>query len=341
MNILVVGRRHPESFAVHIADTLNYIGYNALIFDPIFEISLSKNPFQQKLQKVRANLFSLYLQTNYGRESHFNKFKKFLEGKKVDLVISCHDFLTPAQVQWVKKHYLSKVVLWFPDAISNFGKAMFLDSDYDALFFKEPFVVEVLKNEYNKNAYYLPECCNPFKHNKINVTKDDLMTYGCELTTAGNMHTARSAFFKNLVEYDVKIWGTSAPSWLDARSVKHMIQNHFVINEEKSKAFACSKIVINTMHPTEIYGANVRLFEIAATGSFQLCNYRSALDDLYEIDEELIVFKTLDEFHEKARFYLKNESLRKQIGEKAYIRTMKDHTYEKRLNLMLKLLNEC
>ncbi len=338
MNILVVGRKYSESFAMHIAETLEHLGHNVLVFEPGIKAQQAINPIHHKILQAKTQFFYFYQQTSWGRSQEENRLKIFLDGKKLDLVISCHDFLNPYQVKWLKETFSCKVAIWFPDAISNFGKAMFLDAEYDALFFKEPFVVDILKNELRKNAFYLPECCNPFRHKKIELTENDRLKYACEITTAGNMHTARAAFFKNLQQYDVKIWGNPAPAWMDTTGIKSMIQNQFVSNEEKSKAFACSKIVVNTMHPTEVFGANVRLFEIAASGSFQICNYRKGLEDLFEIDKELIVFHTIEEFHKKAKFYLKNESLRKEIAERAFQKTMQKHTYEKRLVQIFKNL---
>lgn len=338
MQVIVVGKCYAESFTVHIAETLVNLGHYVRIFDPGIQTQVAKNPFQHKLISIQSQLYFLFQQTKIGRKLEFTSFKKFVSRDKVDLVISCHDFLNPTQVKWLKKSKDCKVVLWFPDAISNFGRAMFLDSEYDALFFKEPFIVNILRNEFNKKAYYLPEACNPLRHKKVHLIKEDYDKYNCEITTAGNMHTARAAFFKNLQEYDVKIWGNPAPSWMDTAGIYSMIQNTFVSNEEKSKAFACSKIVVNNMHPTEIHGANVRLFEIAATGSFQICNYRKGLEELYEIDNELIVFKTINEFHDKVKYYLANDKLRKDIADRAYLRTIRDHTYENRLQQMIKIV---
>jgi spore maturation protein CgeB len=339
MNILVVGRKYTESFGMHISETSEYLGHNVYVYEPGIKAQQAKHPLQHKILQAKGQLFNLYKQTSWGRENEVNRLRKFLNGLELDLVICCHDFLSPIQVKWLKNNYNCKVVLWFPDAISNFGKAMFLDAEYDALFFKEPFVVEVLINEFGKNAHYLPECCNPFRHKKIDINEVDFIKYNCEITTAGNMHTARSAFFKNLQNYDVKIWGNPAPAWMDTNGIKSMIQNHFVSNEEKSKAFSCSKIVLNTMHPTEIFGVNVRLFEIAATGSFQICNYRKSINDLFVIDDEIVTFDTINELYEKIQFYINNSDLRSKIALNAYNRVIKDHTYEKRLKRMFEILN--
>jgi len=338
MNIIIIGRKHKESFALHILETLINMGHTSSIYEPGFETQLTNSPLKFKIFQIKSKLYNIYSQTFLGKKHEQNKLKLFFKGKKIDLVLSCHDFLTPYDVKWMKDNFNCKVALWFPDAVSNFGKAMFLDSGYDFLFFKEPFIVDILKRELGKNAFYLPECCNPLKHKKIILNDNDHLIYDCDITTAGNLHTARSTFFKNLQDYDIKIWGNPAPTWMNTNGIKKMIQNKFVSNDDKSKAFIASKIVLNTFHPTEIYGVNVRLFEVAATSSFQICNYRKGIEDLYKIDEEIVIYNTLDELKLKIDYYLNNPDLRENISNKAYERTILEHTYEKRLKELLKII---
>lgn len=339
MKILLAGRRYTESFALHIAETFEEMGHTVFVFEPGIKTGQAKSPLHHKYIQAKTQIHAIYKQTAWGREAAFKAFKKQVVQFKPELVVACHDFLTPEEVAWLKTTFRCKVVLWFPDAISNFGKAMFLNAAYDALFFKEPFVVDVLKRELNKNVFYLPECCNPKYHNKVTVTTEDYNKYGCDITTAGNMHTARASFFKLLAGYDIKIWGNPAPAWMDTEGIEAMIQNRFVSNIEKSKAFACSKIVLNTMHPTEIAGVNVRLFEIAATDSFQICNHRDGLTDLLIPGKEIICFKTIDELRELIAYYLVNDAERKQIAMAAYTRTQKEHTYTIRLQHLLNCIH--
>lgn len=335
MNILVIGRKYVESFAMHISETLTEMNHNVILFEPGVKRIQSAGKIYHQFLKLKTHVHDLYRQTPIGLRYEERRLNNFIDDFQIDLIISCHDFIAPKHLENIKKKYGCKTALWFPDAVSNFGKAMFLDAPYDFLFFKEPFIVDVIKRELNKNAYYLPECCNPKYHNKIDISYADIQRYGCDICTAGNMHTARSALFKLLKGYNVKIWGNPAPIWMNTTDLDGMIQNHFVSNFEKSKAFRCSKIVVNTMHPTEIKAANVRLFEAAATGSFQICNHRDSIKDLYQPGLEIETFNTISELKQKLDYYLNHPEQRLAFAEAAYIRTMNQHTYKKRLELML------
>jgi spore maturation protein CgeB len=50
-------------------------------------------------------------------------------------------------------------------------------------------------------------------------------------------------------------------------------------------------------------------------------------------------FKTQDEFMDKIKYYLKNDSKRKKISENGYRRVITDHTYEIRMKQLLDIIS--
>jgi len=335
MNILIIGKFYTESFALHISSTFRVMGHTTYEYEwGIKEKSegtiLSKRYFQVK-RKVYNNVQDF----NFIRSLERDRIKKITRNIKIDLVLSCHDFLTYEDVSFLKKIYKAPIVIWFPDSISNFNKHMFLNANYDFLFFKDPYLTWRIKNDFNLNVYYLPECCNPKYHRIVELNENDLRKYKCELCTAGNLYSARVLLFSNLTEYDVKIWGNPPPFWMNTREIKNMVQNKFVSNLEKAKAFSAAKIVINNLHPAEIWGVNVRTFEIPACGGFELVSKRKGLNQLFEDGREVISFNSLPDLKEKINYYLNNELERKKIASAGYIKAHNEHTYQKRLELII------
>jgi len=335
MNILVVGKFYTEGFATHIAETFAVMGHSVTRFAPGFKQKQAKSKFDFRFQQLQSQLYQFYTYTARYTDKRLKQLKEMVQAGEVDLVLSCHDFLFPAEVTWLKQNTKAVVAMWFPDAMSNFGKAMFLNASYDFLFFKEPFAVNILKKEMGLNAYYLPECCNPEYHHKVQLSNDDVEKYACDITTAGNLHTARAALFNNLVEYNVKIWGNPPPRWMNTHLIEKMICNEFVSNEEKAKAFLGAKMVINNIHPTEYQGINARAFEIAGCGGFQLINGREVLPELFLPGEELIVYDSVDGLKKLIATYINEPAKRQRVAENGFKRAHLDHTYAIRLNLML------
>lgn len=73
-----------------------------------------------------------------------------------------------------------------------------------------------------------------------------------------------------------------------------------------------------------------RIFEVSGCGAFQLSYYVEGLANCYSIDREIAIYGDIDDLIEKIRFYLKYDELRESIAAAAYVRTIRDHTYEQR-----------
>ena len=80
---------------------------------------------------------------------------------------------------------------------------------------------------------------------------------------------------------------------------------------------------------------NPRTFEIAACKGFQLVDYRSDLINLFHINDEITVFRSLDEMKDQIDFYLNNPDLREIISKRSYQRVLKEHTIDHRMQEML------
>lgn len=335
MNILIIGKFYEEGFAQHISETLKEMGHAVLNFQ-VGQNNKKSIPGLKYIQKGYHAAYSIYQQTPYSTKRTVSSLISAVKNKNIELTIVCHDFLKPASVSALKKETGSKICLWFPDHIAAVKRGYFINANYDYLFFKDPYIVKTYQNELGiENAFYLPECCNPNYHKRVQLSKADIDKYSCDLSTAGNLHTPRIAVFSHLKGYNVKIWGNPAPWWAYTKNIKSFIQNKFVANEEKSKAFFASKIVLNNLQPAEIFGVNVRVFEIAAAGGFQIVTWRPGLQQLYNIESEIVTFKTINELKEKIDYYLTHEDERRSIANLAHKRTQKEHTYNKRLQLLI------
>ena len=326
MNILVIGKFHTESFALHISETLEDMGHIVLRFEPGTKARHIKNDRFLAFKKARNTFEGLIANTEFVRKKQSQEINNLLNSK-IDLTIVTHDFLYPNQISDLKLKTKAPIVLWHPDSISNLGKYFFLNAKYDALFFKDPYIVYSFNKDLNLSSYYLPECFNPRYHHKIELMEAELDKYICDITIAGNIYPNREAFFRNLVDYNIKIWGPPAPLWLNITKVKKMIMNEMVFYEDKAKAFLAAKIVLNNLHPAEIWGVNCRAFEIPACEGFQMINYRKGLSQLFEIEKEVVSFNNYNDLIEKIDYYLTHDNERTKIAEAGRLRAHKDHTY--------------
>lgn len=334
MNILVIGKFYSEGFALHISETLADMGHNIKHFVPGIQQGSSNGVFAHRLNQIRSTIYNFSDGVPSIRSRHMRKLWDITKSQSFDLIISCHDFLWANEVDQLRKSTSAKVVMWFPDALVNFTKGHFMNANYDALFFKDPYIIKALNGILASPVYYLPECFNPNRHT-ISSKSEIEKKYLCDIATAGNAHAWRVAFYKHLKEYDVKLWGGHPPLWMPIGSVANMYQGEKVLNETKAKAFLGAKIVLNNLHYGEIWGLNVRAFEAAGIGAFQMVDWRPGLSQLFEDGKEIITFTNLDDMHTKIKFYLARPELRKQIADAGKQRAYAEHTYQKRLQILL------
>ena len=338
MNILVVGKfKDTEAFALHIANTLTKMQYSVTKFDPCYNFNYKGKLFY-RLRQMQGVLHNVTDSIPNIRARRIRPLWQIVEKSQPDIIIVCHDFLLPDEVTKLKKISNAKIALWFPDALVNFARGYFMNAPYDALFFKDPYIVKSLSEVLASPVYYLPECFNPDRHYLPDgETPSD--EYKCDITTAGTMHSWRVAFYKHLANYNVKLWGTIPPLWMPKSVVSDMYQGRFVNNQDKARAFLGAKIVLNNLHYGEIWGLNVRAFEAAGIGAFQMVDWRPGLDDLFEDGKEIISFKGIQDMKDKIQYWLDRPEERLQIAQNGKLRAYRDHTYELRLDLLISTLN--
>ncbi|MEB2308882.1 MAG: glycosyltransferase [Candidatus Brocadiaceae bacterium] len=107
------------------------------------------------------------------------------------------------------------------------------------------------------------------------------------------------------------------------------------------RIFSRSKINLNLSNSSTLIGQQIkgRNFEIPGTRSFQLSSNADNLKDYYEEEKEIVIFNSVDELIEKAKYYLKNEDERNEIATNGYKRTITEHTWQHRFETIFNYMN--
>jgi spore maturation protein CgeB len=338
MNILVIGKFYIEGFALHIAETLADMGHGVRRFEPGFRAGRIGGKYGHRLDQIHSVFYSATDSVPAMRAHRIRQLWQVAELGQLDIVIVCHDFLWPSEVAELKRCTGAQVAMWFPDAIVNFGRGFFMNAPYDALFFKDPFILHALGGALKSPVHYLPECFNPARHWVREEEIGNDPAYDCDITTAGNQHSWRVACYSHLSDYRVKLWGNPAPLWLPVESVAAMHQGRGVYNQDKARAFRGAKIVVNNLHYSEVWGVNVRCFEVAGAGAFQMVDWRPSLQHLFVDGKELVTFTSIADMRAKINYWLPRVDERHAIGQASMSRAHAEHTYQHRLKLLLETI---
>ncbi len=91
----------------------------------------------------------------------------------------------------------------------------------------------------------------------------------------------------------------------------------------------------NTTHLQMPTAVNQRVFDVPACGGFLLTDWREALEDLFEVGEEVAVYRDVEEIPHLVRYYLTHDDERERMARRGRERVLKEHTYTNRLKSLV------
>ena len=323
MRVGVIGQLDPDSFAENVSEALHTMGH-----------------LVTRLGPARPHLRSRYtthaaMLTRQAWPRLDERFQRRISQNAInagcEVVINLDVSLMPSVVSRLRG-YGARVAFWFPDHVANLGRQLMMLAPYDAIFFKEPQLVDRLRDTLGLPVHYLPEACNPRWHRPLAVAGTEPY-----LVVPGNMYPYRVRLLERLIARGIplKVYGAGFPRWLGATTVRTAHTGRCVFREDKARVYRSAAGVLSTMHPAEMAGVNGRLFQATGCGAAVLTEYRRALPELYDIGHEVLAFHDFDELVGQASRLLNETGLTGRLGDAAARRAHRDHTYAQRVATIL------
>ena len=82
----------------------------------------------------------------------------------------------------------------------------------------------------------------------------------------------------------------------------------------------------------EDYAGNMRLFEATGMGACLLTDWKQNLSSYFELDTEIVTYRSVDECISKVKYLLEHEEERLSIAQAGQRRVLKEHTWQQRVN---------
>lgn len=333
MRVLVVGIDTLDCAAANCGIALRRMGHQVEFFDPSAHPAVLA-PLRHSWQGRMAAARILALLRIDGA-SLVRPLVEAVQRANPDLVLVISITTVPSQaIEAVKAASRAKVAGWFQDAVVNLGGHEFMLAPYDGLFFKDPYIVERLRDFAGMgNVHFLPEGCEPSIHRTVALSAEDRAKFGCDVMTYGNWYPYRVRILEHLRDFDLRVYGGKPARWIRHPLIERW-QGFDVYWEEKARAVLAAKLVVSTSHFGEIRSANARVFEVAGIGGFQLAD-APGVGDFFELGREVVTFKGPKELRQLVEHFLPREDERHEIGARAQRRAHREHTYEARLRVLI------
>ncbi len=155
-----------------------------------------------------------------------------------------------------------------------------------------------------------------------------------DVVMIGAAHPDRIEIVRRLVSENlpIRVFGSG---WNRYSDLAH-VWGGFLTTDEMLKVLTSSKIVINSgLTIGGLPQIKGRIFETAACGTFQITQDIPGLENYYAPGTEIETYASLGEMINKIRTYLDNDQLRETIASAAVERTLREHTWESRLDSIL------
>lgn len=323
MHIGLIGPSDPDTFVDNIRDSLTSMGHQVSLLGSTRVgaggtlVRRAGDLVQQALPCVEGQL-------------HQRIVRKALE-HECDAVINTVGDLAPDAIGALRRERVP-VALWFPDPVTSMGRQWMVLAPYTAMFFKDPLLVQRLRDVLGLPVHYLPEACNPRWHRPQGQPARRRV-----IALVGNTYPGRLMLLRRLhaAGIPLMIRGAAAPRWATAPLPPGTYAGREVTREKKAAIFRSAAGVLNSLRPAEMSGVNCRLFEAAGSGGAVLCERRPVLSDLFDSDREVVPFTDFAELRDRCRQLLGNPRLSEEIGDAGSKRAHAEHTYELRLTTLL------
>jgi spore maturation protein CgeB len=301
----------------------------------------SMTPLEKAWKGIRHGLGLRKWSLDY---AHVNRrLKRWVEVEKPDLLLCIFGFdLFPETLEFVRRRGVTTVCWWLNDPI-QFDRSLKQLLSYDFYFTNSRGSVEDYRRAGKGSVHYLPAACSPAVHRRLELDPKNEEKFESEVCFAGDWGPVREAVLTRLVpEFDLSIWGPWRRKLSPSSPLYNRVRGKWFTPEEMTRIFNGTNVVLNLHSWFGKFecGTNPRLFEAAGCGAFQLCDWKSDIPYLFTLQEEMVCYRSLDELKEQLRYFLKDDAARKQIGERARQRAMREHTYQDRIMTILEIVEK-
>ncbi len=342
MRILVCGNKATHEWPESCVRALERLGHETrLVFHRTPQAGQAEQYLPAEMREQAAELF----QIEEGRRALMEVIFYHLAAEfRPDLILLAGIYYTFSNdaLADVQEHLGIPIVLWsgdnpyVPQAPDIFSSSPY----YDLVYFANFRFAERAADAFKRTAY-LPFGCDP-ERDRPPTEDDDLEPYACDVSFLGTLKDERCAFLDRLASRDfvLKAWGTEFPDDLEQR-FPHLAaarQAEHVQGTKKTLVYGASKIVLN-LHHTGF--ANMKLYEAAACGAFQISNKRlegESTRHTLSVCDEMVTYEHPEELRELIDHFLEHPDQRAARASRLRELVLAEHTWDHRVQSILDMV---
>ena len=210
---------------------------------------------------------------------------------------------------------------------------------YDIIFSSFPHYVDTFRSE-GLTSYYQPLAFDPRVLDQISIIPYHDRSIDCSFVGGiSTLHVESYHLLGLLAEKTpIEFWGYGTET-LPADSLVRSRHHGEAWGKEMFDIIGQSRITINRHgEVAENFANNMRLFEATGCGALLITDYKDNLNDLFEIGKEVVAYRSPEECSALVNYYLAHPDEAATIAKAGQTRTLRDHTYRKRMEQTSEIL---
>ncbi len=209
--------------------------------------------------------------------------------------------------------------------------------EYDLALSSSPSIVDLLKQNGIKSRLHRLA----FEADILKQVSEKREVY--DVTFVGSCVPGIHDNRRKLLEYlstrieQLKIWTPDIKYFPEDSSIRSHYQGH-AWGLKLYDILRSSRLTLNHHFDIPGYANNMRLFEATGVGTLLVTDWKENLHEMFEPDREIVAYRNPEECSELIRYYLEHPSKRQTIAEAGQKRTLTDHTYFKRMQEFVEIV---
>ena len=279
--VLLIGPNFHD-FNEYVADAFRQQGWGVttMAYDsPIHPYSLY-NKIRYKLAPNKSRLREI------SRESFSSQVKDVFDKEAPQMVFMLNgEMLTPDVILHLRQS--SKVVVWLFDSITRLPYCWKILPFCHKVFCYEFDDISLIRKELSIEASFLPQAVNPKAYYSIpNQTKEWDIVFAADLWKSEKRKKLIQAVVRSFSDKKNRVWGIYKPWYKNlweslTRERRDIYTNCNASTKQLNLDYNKAKVVLNIHNEQQTNGANPKVYEIAATGAFQICDANPYIESLF------------------------------------------------------------
>lgn len=173
--------------------------------------------------------------------------------------------------------------------------------------------------------------CDPDFHRPFTLSAEEQARWACDVSFVGtlvpdNLYSRRVRALEALRDFDLGIWSVHPVP----EGLRPFLRGR-ALGEQMLRILSAGRIAVNTHGDFVYYGGNIRLFELAAIGAFQIADDLPGVRAWFTPGENIVTYTDEADLRDKVAYYLAHPEERARIAASAQAHVTAHHTYQQRM----------